>query len=143
MGRRFLSATTHPAPALRSPVRSPPYERIFLPRTSTTWHRPYGHICSMADETPQKRDSQILDAGPRGASNMEAMSALSTGKKGTLAFFKGDESGTAIGSHKVFDFDGVQQHVGMVQTWNQCEQMLLTTEDKRNAVLLMDTETGA
>ena len=29
---------------------------------------------------------------------MEAMSALSTGKKGTLAFFKGDEGGTAIGN---------------------------------------------
>ena len=74
---------------------------------------------------------------------MEAMCALSTGKKGTLAFFKGDEGGTAIGSHKGFDFQGTQQHVGMVQTWNQCEQMLLTSEDKPHSVLLMDTETGA
>ena len=33
--------------------------------------------------------------------------------------------------------------MGMVQTWNQCNDMLLTSVDKRNAVLLMDTETGA
>ena len=90
--------------------------------------------------TPQK---QILDAGPRGASGMEAMSALSTGKKGKLHFFKGDDEGTHIGSHTVFDFAGEQQNVGMVQTWNQCEQMLLTSEDKATSVLLMDTETGA
>jgi len=85
----------------------------------------------------------MLDAGPRGASNLEAMSALSTGKKGKLQFFKGDESGTAIGSHTVYDLAGVQQTVGMVQTWNQCHQMLMTTEDKADTVLVMDTETGA
>jgi len=68
---------------------------------------------------------------------------LSTGKKGTVSFFKGDENGTAIGSHNVFDFSGAQQNVGMVQTWNQCEQMLLTTEDKAESLLLMDTEKGA
>lgn len=65
--------------------------------------------------TPVRSQSQILDAGPRGGANMEAMSALSTGKKGKLHFFKGDESGTAIGSHTVFDFTGKVQDVGMVQ----------------------------
>ena len=85
---------------------------------------------------------QFLDAGPRGAANLEVMSALSTGKKGKLCFFKGDEEGTAIGAHNVFDFNGEQQSVGMVQTWNQCHEMLLTSTDKRTAVLLMDTETG-
>uniref|UniRef100_A0A7S2MCB8 Vacuolar import/degradation Vid27 C-terminal domain-containing protein n=1 Tax=Haptolina brevifila TaxID=156173 RepID=A0A7S2MCB8_9EUKA len=90
--------------------------------------------------TPHK---QILDAGPRGGANLEAMSALSTGKKGTICFFKGDENGTAIGSHKVHDFNGVQQNVGMVQTWNQSEKMLMTTEDKRTALLMMDTEVGS
>ena len=63
--------------------------------------------------TPAKtQQQQILDAGPRGAANMEAMSALSTGKKGTISFFKGDESGTAIGSHTVYDFLGEKQNVG-------------------------------
>jgi len=94
----------------------------------------------MSRSTPHR---QILDAGPRGGSNIEAMSVLSTGKKGTVSFFKGDENGTAIGSHNVFDFSGAQQNVGMVQTWNQCEQMLLTTEDKAESLLLMDTEKGA
>jgi len=94
----------------------------------------------MSRSTPHR---QVLDAGPRGGSNMEAMSVLSTGKKGTVSFFKGDENGTAIGSHNVFDFSGAQQNVGMVQTWNQCEQMLLTTEDKAESLLLMDTEKGA
>ena len=64
-------------------------------------------------------NAQILDAGPRGASNMEAMSCLSTGKKGKIHFFKGDEHGTAIGSHTVFDFGGEQQNVGMVQVCAQ------------------------
>ena len=31
----------------------------------------------------------------------------------------------------------------MVQTWNQCNDMLLTSMDKPTSVLLMDTETGA
>jgi len=86
---------------------------------------------------------QVLDAGPRGAANLEAMSALSTGKKGKIQFFKGDEAGTAIGSHTVHDFHGDTMNVGMVQTWNQCSQMLMTTADKRESVLVMDTETGA
>jgi len=86
---------------------------------------------------------QILDAGPRGGAGTEVMSALSTGGKKKLHFFKGDEAGTAIGSHTVFDFTGEAQSVGMVQTWNQCNEMLLTSTDKRSAVLLMDTETGA
>lgn len=89
------------------------------------------------------RNTQTLDAGPRGASNLEAMSALSTGKKGTISFFKADEGGTAIGSHTVYDFGGAKQSVGMVQTWNQCEKMLLTTEDNKESILVMDTETGA
>ena len=84
---------------------------------------------------------QTLDAGPRGAANLEAMSALSTGKKGQLSFFKGDDN--HIGSHTVYDFHGEQQDVGMVQTWNQCEQMLLTTANKAQNVIVMDTETGA
>jgi hypothetical protein len=71
------------------------------------------------------------------------MSALSTGAKKKLCFFKGDEGGTPIGAHTVFDFTGEAQSVGMVQTWNQCNEMLLTSSDKRTAVLLMDTETGA
>jgi len=71
------------------------------------------------------------------------MSALSTGKRGTIQFFKGDEGGTPIGGHTVFDFSGAQQSIGMVQTWNQCEQMLLTSMDKASSVLLMDTETGS
>jgi len=86
---------------------------------------------------------QILDAGPRGAANLENMAALSQGSKKTLSFFKGDDGGTPIGTHKVFDFGGEQQSVGMVQTWNQCNDMLLTSMDKRQSVLLMDTETGA
>lgn len=43
----------------------------------------------------------------------------------------------------MYDFRGEQQNVGMVQTWNQCAQMLLTSADKRESVLLMDTETGS
>lgn len=31
----------------------------------------------------------------------------------------------------------------MVQTWNQCNDMLLTSGTKRESILLMDTETGA
>jgi hypothetical protein len=60
-----------------------------------------------------------------------------------LHFFKGDDNGTLIGSHNVYDFHGEAQNVGMVQTWNQCEQMLLTSVDKAESVLLMDTETGS
>jgi hypothetical protein len=86
---------------------------------------------------------QILDAGPRGGANLENMAALSQGSKKTISFFKGDAGGTPIGTHKVFDFDGEQQSVGMVQTWNQCNDMLLTSLDKRQSVMLMDTETGA
>ena len=71
------------------------------------------------------------------------MSALSTGAKKKICFFKGDEEGTHIGSHTVFDFLGQEQSVGMVQTWNQCNEMLLTSLDKKDAVLVMDTERGA
>ena len=71
------------------------------------------------------------------------MSALSTGGKKKLCFFKGDAEGTAIGSHTVFDFVGEEQSVGMVQTWNQCNEMILTSMDKRDAMLIMDTERGA
>ena len=45
---------------------------------------------------------QVLDAGLRGAANMEAMSCLSAGKKGKLHFFSCDEEGTHIGSHTVY-----------------------------------------
>lgn len=83
---------------------------------------------------------QVLDAGPRGAANLEAMAVLSTGKKQKVCFFKGDD--TPIGSHTVYDFDGEAQDVGMVQTWNQCEQMLLTSQNKPHSILLMDTEKG-
>ena len=51
--------------------------------------------------------------------------------------------GAPIGSHTVYDFRGEAQSVGTVQTWNQCNEMLLTSQDKPQAVLLMDTETGA
>lgn len=85
---------------------------------------------------------QQLDAGPR-AGAQEVMSALSTGAKKKICFFKGDEEGTHIGSHTVFDFLGQEQSVGMVQTWNQCNEMLLTSLDKKDAVLVMDTERGA
>ena len=68
---------------------------------------------------------------------------LSTGGKKKLCFFKGDAEGTAIGSHTVFDFVGEEQSVGMVQTWNQCNEMILTSMDKRDAMLIMDTERGA
>lgn len=95
----------------------------------------------MSDMTPIS--PQILDAGPRGAANLENMAALSQGSRKTISFFKGDAGGTPIGSHMVFDFNGEQQSVGMVQTWNQCNDMLLTSLDKRQSVLLMDTETGA
>ena len=30
----------------------------------------------------------------------------------------------------------------MVQTWNQCQEMLLTSKDKGESILLMETETG-
>jgi hypothetical protein len=95
----------------------------------------------MTDKTPIS--TQILDAGPRGAANLENMAVLSQGSKKTISFFKGDACGTPISTHKVFDLDGQQQSVGMVQTWNQCSDMLLTSLDKRQSVLLMDTETGA
>lgn len=85
---------------------------------------------------------QQLDAGPRGGAQ-EVLSALSTGAKKKLCFFKGDAEGTPIGSHTVFDFNGEEQGVGMVQTWNQCNEMLLTSLDKQDAVLVMDTERGA
>lgn len=85
---------------------------------------------------------QMLDAGPRGGADLEAMSALSTGGKGKIQFYKGDAEGTPIGSHDVFDFNGTKQSVGMVQTWNQCSQMLLTTMDKPESLLVMDTEMG-
>ena len=85
---------------------------------------------------------QQLDAGPR-AGAQEVMSALSTGGKKKLCFFKGDAEGTPIGSHTVFDFAGEEQSVGMVQTWNQCNEMILTSMDKTDAMLIMDTERGA
>jgi hypothetical protein len=62
---------------------------------------------------------QILDAGPRGSSNLENMAAMSNGTKKTISFFHGDAEGTSIGSHTVYDFHGKAQAVGMVQTWNQ------------------------
>lgn len=73
---------------------------------------------------------------------MEVLSALSTGKKKKVMFFKGDAAGTPIGAHTVCDFNGEAQSVGMVQTWNQCQEMLLTSQDKGSSILLMDTETG-
>ncbi len=88
-------------------------------------------------------NQQTIDAGPRGAANLEVMCALSTGKKNTLKFFKGDDDATPIGEHTIYDFAGEKQDVGMVQTWNQCKEMLLTTHDKPDSILLMDTELGA
>merc|ERR1712137_1420308 len=96
-------------------------------------------------EHSEQETPQILDAAPRGGANIEVMCALATGKKGTVwspqprslalsstplchfhahccqvSFFKGDEAGTPIGAHKVFDFNQKElQDVGMVQTWNQ------------------------
>ena len=96
----------------------------------------------MATSTEWVGTPQQLDAGPRGGAE-EVMSALSTGGKKKLCFFKGDAEGTAIGSHTVFDFAGEEQSVGMVQTWNQCNEMILTSMDKRDAMLIMDTERGA
>merc|ERR1712137_954831 len=93
-------------------------------------------------EHSEQETPQILDAAPRGGANIEVMCALATGKKGTVSFFKGDEAGTPIGAHKVFDFNGENQDVGMVQTWNQANEMLLTSQSKRQSVILMDTETG-
>ena len=86
---------------------------------------------------------QTLDAGPRGGANLEAMSALSTGTKGKIQFYKGDADGTPIGSHNVYDIRGNQQSVGMVQTWNQCTNMIMTSLDKPESLLVMDTEKGA
>ena len=86
-------------------------------------------------------ERQTLDCGPRGGAGTEVLSALSASKKKSITFFKGDD--TRIGEHTVFDFDGEAQSVGMVQTWNQCQNMVLTTEDKPESLLLMDTETGA
>ena len=91
-------------------------------------------------------DKQILDAGPRGSADLEIMSALSTGKKNKLCFFKHDHQNNttaSIGEHTVFDLQGAPQNVGMVQTWNQCNEMLLTSHDKKEALILMDTERGA
>ena len=88
--------------------------------------------------TPQR-----LDAGPRGAAGLEAMAALSTGGKQKISFFKGDDAGTHIGSHTVHDFSGAAQSVGVVQTWNQCHEMLLTSDDNPNSIIVMDTEVGA
>lgn len=93
--------------------------------------------------TPQR-----LDAGPRGGGGTEVLSALSTGGKKQIAFFKGDEAGTPIGSHTLYDLaqqtqksgDGIS--VGMVQTWNQCNDLILTSQDKPDGMLVMDTETG-
>lgn len=95
--------------------------------------------CPMA--TPVRQ--QTLDAGPRGGANLEAMSALSTGTKGKIQFYKGDADGTPIGSHNVYDIKGNKQSVGMVQTWNQCTNMIMTSLDKPESLLVMDTEKGA
>ena len=86
-------------------------------------------------------ERQTLDCGPRGGAGTEVLSALSASKKKSITFFKGDD--TRIGEHTVFDFDGEAQSVGMVQTWNQCNELLLTSQDKSHSILLMDTETGA
>ena len=69
--------------------------------------------------------------------------ALSTGGKQKISFFKGDDAGTHIGSHTVHDFSGAAQSVGVVQTWNQCHEMLLTSDDNPNSIIVMDTEVGA
>ena len=70
---------------------------------------------------------QAIDAGPRGAANLEVMCALSTGKKNTLRFFKGDDDATPIGEHTIYDIAGEQQDVGMVQAWNQRKERWLTS----------------
>jgi len=68
------------------------------------------------------------------------MSALGSSRKQRLYFFTGDDQ--AIGSHAVRDMSGVDQSVDSVVAWSQCREMLLTSADKRQAVLVMDTERG-
>jgi len=99
---------------------------------------------------------QILDAAPRGGANIEVMCALATGKKGTVwppqprslalssthlchfhahcwqvSFFKGDEAGTPIGAHKVFDFNGENQDVGMVRRFHTVLYLLSSAENHK------------
>ena len=90
-------------------------------------------VGSMPLHTPQ-----VLDAGPRGGAAGEVLSALSSKKQ--LHFFKGD--GEELGTYTAFDIKREAQNVGMVQLWNQSNDMLLTSVDKREAVIVMDTETG-
>lgn len=68
------------------------------------------------------------------------MSALGSSRKQRLFFFTGDDQ--AIGSHAVTDLSGAAQSVDSVVAWSQCREMLLTSADKRQAVLVMDTELG-
>jgi len=60
-----------------------------------------------------------------------------------VSFFKGDEAGTPIGAHKVFDFNGENQDVGMVQTWNQANEMLLTSQVSMQHCLIYAAQFGS
>lgn len=77
---------------------------------------------------------------PLTARSAEILSALGSSQKKRLFFFADEDK--AVGSHAVTDLAGVAQSVDSVQTWDRCSTMLLTSADKREAVLLMDTETG-
>jgi len=81
-----------------------------------------------------------LDGGPRGTSGSEIMSALGSSRKQRIFFFTGDDK--EIGSHAVKDIMGDAQSVDSVVAWSQCREMLLTSADKRQSVLVMDTERG-
>jgi hypothetical protein len=76
----------------------------------------------------------------RAARSSEIMSALGSARKQRLFFFTGDDR--AIGSHAVRDMAGDAQSVDSVVAWSQCREMLLTSADKRQSVLVMDTERG-
>lgn len=68
------------------------------------------------------------------------MSALGSARKQRIFFFTGEDQ--AIGSHAVKDLLGEAQSVDSVVSWSQCREMLLTSADKRQSVLVMDTERG-
>merc|ERR1712137_1485858 len=89
----------------------------------------------LADEAPLAYAAQLAEDA---ASSQDMENTKQEHSEQEVSFFKGDEAGTPIGAHKVFDFNGENQDVGMVQTWNQANEMLLTSQSKRQSVILMD-----
>merc|ERR1712137_358609 len=81
----------------------------------------------LADEAPLAYAAQLAED----AASSQDMENTKQEHSEQVSFFKGDEAGTPIGAHKVFDFNGENQDVGMVRRFHTVLYLLSSAENHK------------